>query len=156
MFSAGGIGLQLIECFRRQDLRHEELADSFVGGLLVLCERQLGVERAAASRTSVRRVMELIDAGFSQPLPLSSIAASVGLHPTHLARSFKAATGLTIGAYIRQRRRERAEVLLLEDPSLGISRIAAESGFADHAHMTRTFKADVGVTPSQYRARLAM
>ena len=152
--STGGVGLRIIERFRRQECCDRELADSLAGDLVALCERQLGIERAAASSKSIRRVLEMIEDDVVQPLPLASIAATVGLHPTHLARSFKAATGLTIGEYIRKRRRERAEALLVEQPMLGISRIAAESGFADHAHMTRTFKADVGVTPSQYRARL--
>lgn len=152
--STGAVGLRLIEQFRRADYPPPEFADSFAGELLGLCERQLGIERAALNRTSVRRVIEMIEEHFAQPLPLAAIARDVGLHPTHLARSFRVATGFTIGAYIRRRRREHAEALLVECPALAISRIAAAAGFADHAHMTRTFKADLGVTPRALRATL--
>jgi AraC-like DNA-binding protein len=37
-----------------------------------------------------------------------------------------------------------------ESPSL----IAVQCGFADQAHLTRAFKARLGVTPGQYKALL--
>jgi AraC family transcriptional regulator len=152
--STGGVGLQLVELLRHEELWEEGLAETFGADLRALCERQAGIEHGVASRKSIRRVIEVIEADLVRSWPLTRLAAAVGLHPTHLARSFKAATGLTIGEYIRKRRRETAEAMLLEQPQLGISRVAAESGFADHAHLTRAFKTDVGVTPSEYRARL--
>ncbi len=152
--STAGVGLQLIERFLRDEKHDRQLADSFISELLSLCEREVRIERAVASSKSIRRVIEIIEDDFARELPLTKIAEAVGLHPTHLARSFRSATGMTIGEYVRRRRRERAETLLMDQPKRGISRIAAESGFADHAHMTRTFRADLGVPPSQYRTSL--
>ena len=36
-----------------------------------------------------------------------------------------------------------------------LSQIAAEAGFADQSHFTRTFKRFTGLTPRQYRTFLA-
>jgi AraC family transcriptional regulator len=152
--SAGGLGLQLIERCRRRDLQDCAWAESFAADLLSQCEAQRGFEYATESSKCIRRATEMIDDNLGERLSLVRIAAAVGLHPTHFARSFRSATRLTVGDYIRKRRRERAEALLTQNPTLSISRIAAEAGYADHAHMTRTFKADIGVAPSAYRAAL--
>lgn len=152
--SAGGLGLELIARNRRHDSRDVAWAESFAADLLALCEAKLGFEHAMANRRCIRRAVDVIEETLGQSLSLARIADAVGLHPTHFARSFKAVTGLTVGDYIRKRRRERAEALLTQYPTHSISRIAAETGFADHAHMTRTFKAEIGVAPSGYRAAL--
>jgi AraC family transcriptional regulator len=152
--SAGRVGLDLIARHRSQDLREGAWAESFAADLLALCEAQLGFEHATASSRSIRRAIEVIEDELGDNLSLGRIAQAVGLHPTHFARSFKLVTGLTVGDYIRKRRRERAEALLTQHPARSIARIAAEAGFADHAHMTRTFKAEIGVAPSRYRAAL--
>jgi len=152
--SAGRLGIRFMRCLHQRTFPDPGLADLLAADLLELCERQLGFERAAAGNVRIRHAIEMIEDTLPLHLSLARVAAAVGLHPTHLARSFKRATGLTIGGYIRKRRRECAEALLTQCPALTISRVAAESGFSDHAHLTRTFKADLGVAPSGYRAAL--
>lgn len=80
-----------------------------------------------------------------------AIAARVGLHPVYVARAFRRATGRTIGQYRRRLRVERAAVLLGR-ARRPIAEIAAVVGFADQAHLTRVFKAEMGLTPAAYRA----
>jgi AraC family transcriptional regulator len=152
--SAGKLGLQLVEQCRRHELTDGAWADSYAADLLSLCEARLGFDRAAESSSCIRHAIEMIEDDPAEQLSLAGIAAAVGRHPTHLARSFKSAMGLTLGDYIRKRRRERAEALLTRNPSLSIARIAAEAGYADHAHLTRAFKAEIGVAPSDYRMAL--
>ena len=38
------------------------------------------------------------------------------------------------------------------DPAVDLAALAAEIGYADHAHLTRDFRAVLGFTPSSYRA----
>ncbi|MCW3147178.1 bifunctional DNA-binding transcriptional regulator/O6-methylguanine-DNA methyltransferase Ada [Stutzerimonas stutzeri] len=47
-----------------------------------------------------------------QPLSLARLAAKIGLSPSHLARAFKARTGLTPNAWAAARRRERLHAQL--------------------------------------------
>ena len=64
-------------------------------------------------------------------------------------RVFRAETGLTPHAYVVDVRVRRARELL----RAGVSPAAAAGlvGFADQAHLTRAFKARLGVTPGAYR-----
>lgn len=61
--------------------------------------------------------------------------------------------GLSLHSMIRRRRLQEGAQRLREDPELGIAALASELGYADHAHFTTDFKALLGVTPSEYRAR---
>jgi len=88
---------------------------------------------------------------FSESLGLSEIAASVGVHPAHLARSFRRCYGLTIGEYQRRLRVEFASQQLCETQT-PILTIALTAGFADQAHFSRTFRNKTGMTPASFRA----
>lgn len=63
--------------------------------------------------------------------------------------------GLSLHSMIRRRRLQEGAQRLREDAGLGIAALASELGYADHAHFTTDFKALLGVTPSEYRARAA-
>ncbi|MBS0274178.1 MAG: helix-turn-helix domain-containing protein [Proteobacteria bacterium] len=86
------------------------------------------------------------------PLTMKRIARAAGRHEIHLAREFRRYFGVSVGAYLRQVRTERAAHLLRNTGS-GITEVALDCGFASHAHLCRVFKAHFGVSPSQYRAR---
>jgi AraC-like DNA-binding protein len=82
------------------------------------------------------------------------LSRRVAVSPHHLSRVFKAETGLTISQY-RNRLRAR---LALERLSAGepcLARLAADLGFADHAHLARVLRRELGATPSGLRDRLA-
>jgi AraC-like DNA-binding protein len=101
---------------------------------------------AAARDLLVRRACE--------PLRLRDVAARAGCSPWHLARAFHAVVGTTIGRHItRLRLRSALERVL--DTDEGLTKIAIESGFADHSHFTSAFRREYGATPSQVRARTA-
>ena len=95
--------------------------------------------------------MELLREQFSEHLTLAHVAASVGVHPIHLARGFRRFCRCTVGEYIRQLRIEHAcHELCASDASLAA--IASAAGFSDQSHFSRTFKRLMAMTPAQYRA----
>lgn len=65
-----------------------------------------------------------------------------------LARRY---VGASVGAMIRRRRLQESAERLQFDTTLDIATLAAELGYSDHAHLTRDFRATLGMTPSQYR-----
>ena len=81
---------------------------------------------------------------------LSELAASVGVHPAHLARSFRRVHGVTVGEYARELRLEWAAGRLAA-PGVSLAQVAVDAGFADQSHFTRAFRRHTGVTPGHYR-----
>jgi len=139
---------------RRSQEDNAELFESWTATLLELCERQSRVERAAEKSQRIRRMIASIDERLCQRLTLTGLAKETGLHPTHFARSFRSLTGYSVCEYIRMQRIARAQQLLVSKPSFSLSRIAVESGFFDHAHLTKSFRLALGVTPSGFRSVL--
>jgi AraC family transcriptional regulator len=82
---------------------------------------------------------------------LLSLARIAGVHPAHLARTFRAQLGTSVGAYARGQRLEAAR-RLIERSELSLAEIAAGTGFYDQAHLARCFKSLYGVTPTAHRA----
>ena len=66
---------------------------------------------------------------------------------------FRRQKGCTVGEYVRHLRVDFA-LRQLSETENSLSDIAAAGGFADHSHLTRTFKAHLGLTPSEYRKNL--
>jgi AraC family transcriptional regulator len=90
---------------------------------------------------------------FSDRPSLLNLARSVGVHPVHLTREFRRFYGCTINGYVLQRRLDFACQEMLNSRA-SLSEIALAAGFFDQSHFTRTFKAQMGMSPNQYRATL--
>lgn len=107
---------------------------------------------AGRESDAVQRTRDYLIAHMADATDFQYLARHVGLSAWHLIRVFRKATGLTPHAWLVDRRVHQARELLRggESPS----HIAVQCGFADQAHLTRAFKARLGVTPGQYRAQL--
>ena len=90
---------------------------------------------------------------FSDRPSLLNLGRSVGVHPVHLAREFRRFYGSTTTEYVLQRRLEFACQEMLNSRA-SLSEIALAAGFFDQSHFSRTFKAQMGMSPNQYRATL--
>ena len=101
----------------------------------------------------LRRTHDLLRSTLASPLTVRDLAREAGVHPVHLARSFRAHYGLSVGTYVRRLRLDRA-ALELARTGRAICEIALDLGFADQSHLTRAFKRHTGLTPGRYRARL--
>jgi AraC family transcriptional regulator len=100
----------------------------------------------------LRAARDFLHANAAEPLTMKRIAGAAGRHEIHLAREFRRYFGISVGAYLRRIRTERAAHLLQHTRS-DITDIALDCGFASHSHLCRVFKTHFGVSPSQYRAR---
>ncbi|GAA3102218.1 GlxA family transcriptional regulator [Streptomyces echinatus] len=87
---------------------------------------------------TVHHAQDLLDARFDQPLPLSALAAAVGVSDRTLTRLFTRATGLTPLRYQQTLRLERAEHLISHGTTVDAA--AGAVGFAD-ARMLRRLRA---------------
>ncbi|UYO97998.1 helix-turn-helix domain-containing protein [Microbacterium sp. M28] len=60
--------------------------------------------------------------------------------------------GLSPAAMIRRRRLQEAVQRVRDHPDTDLATLAADLGYADHAHLTNDFRTVLGFTPSSYRA----
>ncbi len=121
------------------------VASDLVWQLLAMCTPAPRAHRAAW----LRRTRESIRDRYTVTLSLQLLAAEAGVHPVHLAQTFRRIYGCTVGEFVRQLRVQHACRSLIAD-GLALSEIAQEAGFADQSHFTRCFRRLMGVTPGQY------
>jgi AraC-like DNA-binding protein len=80
----------------------------------------------------------------------AELEAITGLTRYELARQFRLTLGTSPHRYLLARRLDLARQRM--GAGRPLADVAAEAGFADQAHFTRTFKAMFGMTPARYRA----
>src|SRR6266576_3781366 len=93
---------------------------------------------------------DFVHGHFNDPLNLTQIAQTVGVHPTHLARAFKRHYQGSVGEYMRRLRLDWASKQLRTSED-SIAQIAAAAGFYDQSHFIHTFKRSTGFTPAEFR-----
>jgi len=141
--------------FRLRDEVSRLAIESIALGMLAEASRR--VARAAQRPTPVwvRQARALVEEHFAEPLPLASVAERVGVHPVHLARTFRRFYQITFAGYVRHVRIEFARRELAAS-SASLSAIAIAAGFCDQSHFSRLFKQYTGVTPAEYRLALQL
>ncbi|NCE97823.1 helix-turn-helix transcriptional regulator [Emergencia sp. 1XD21-10] len=75
-----------------------------------------------------------------------------GVSQSHLNEQIKKITGKTVGTLIREAQFSEAKRLLV-NTELNVTEIAENMRFQDTAYFCRAFKRQVGMSPSQYRAK---
>jgi excisionase family DNA binding protein len=83
-------------------------------------------------------------------------AARLAVSVRTLQRMTHRHVGLSPAAMIRRRRLQEAAVRIREQPDVDLASIAAELGYADHAHLTRDFQAVLGIAPRMYRSESSL
>lgn len=98
----------------------------------------------------MRKVTEFIDAALETRIRVVDCAKQVRLSASHFSAAFKATFGTTAARYIRYRRVEHAQRLMLMS-EMPLSQVAAAAGFSDQAHYSRVFREVTGTRPSAWR-----
>ncbi len=138
----------------REFLSKDQTSTLILEGLLLeMTGEFLRVMETEAHREPfwLNKARDLIRSNFRSTITVSFIASAVGVHPVHLAQTFRKYFSSTIGDYVRSLRVEFA-CDQLSSTDFSLSEIASAAGFADQSHFTRTFKRITGVSPSHYRA----
>ena len=122
-------------------------------GLKDLQREQLS--RAAQQRRDrdaqpIRDAKLYIRKHFASPITLEEVSAAIGFSVNYFSTLFKKETGEGFAKYLTRVRMEAARGMLRDtrDP---IAEICRQVGYGDIKHFTRTFKAETGVTPGEYR-----
>ena len=135
--------------FCRMDHTSGLVVEGLTLELIAAASRQLTAHGNHPPRW-LEQVRDILHEGFADNLTLACIAQQVGVHPVHLASSFRKKYHCTIGDY-RQRLRIEFACSELAKSRSSIAQIALDAGFANQAHFSKVFKRLTGTTPAKYR-----
>lgn len=144
---------ELLQEFYGGGYGHETAAAGLLLRILVELNRlALNAPPAAAdedaSAALIRRVLAYINDHCREELSLDRLSAAFFISKYHLSHEFQRLVGTSVYRYIIQKRLVIAKQLL----SGGVSPTGAyrNCGFRDYANFYRAFKAEYGVSPSEY------
>jgi AraC-like DNA-binding protein len=92
---------------------------------------------------------DAVDLNQDRSSDLRRLAQLANVTRYQVIRDFKRVTGLTPGAYVRNRRLRLAGRLIEQGTPIVEAALAA--GFADQSHLSRSFRSTHGITPRMYR-----
>ena len=101
----------------------------------------------APADPKIRQVLSTINENLGTELTVDALAESVFMSRYHFMRYFKAQTGVTVHAYIRQKRLINAARLIRA--GVPAAKAAESSGYGDYSAFHRAFKASFGISPGQ-------
>jgi AraC family transcriptional regulator len=108
------------------------------------------IPRGGFAAWQSRRVAARVNANLAGKIVVKDLAASLDISVSHFCRAFKRTFGMSARVWIRQRRIELAQGLMLTTDA-SLSDIALSCGMSDQSHFTRSFRRIVGETPSSWR-----
>ena len=152
-FPNGAVSALALRIYRESRIK-DTVAPIIVEGLML---EMLGHASRSLIKTPVRppgwlmQARDLLHGRFNDSLNLVEIANLVGVHPTHLARTFKKHYRTTVGEYLRRLRLDWA-IRRLSETEDSITEIALAAGFYDQSHFSHLFKQHTGFTPAEFRA----
>lgn len=117
-----------------------------------VCPSRLRSHKGGLSLERLSRVVEYIDSYLADNLSINTLARVACLSSYHFGKMFRRSMGVTVHAYVTQKRLARAEQLL-RSSRLSLSEVASASGFYDQSQMTAVFRRYAHMTPRVYRLR---
>ncbi len=106
--------------------------------------------RLGSNQLTLRKVAELMEANFEEPLTAVELARLAGLSLRQVQRMFHEALGTTPTKYYLRLRLQRARALLTQS-SMSITQIAVACGFQSACHFSKSYRALYGRSPRSER-----
>src|SRR5947209_4301463 len=128
----------------------EEVAIELAGSAIELAGRARSTSSPSQHAGRMSEVLRYMAAHSAARHTIVALAAMAKLSPYHFLRIFKATTGVTPHQWLlRARLRDAAQQLATA--KVPVTDIALDVGFEDLSNFTRTFRAEFGASPRQYR-----
>ena len=143
----------LLNIFEKESPCKELEAVSAIAGLFAwLIKENRFTDAPSKARWSyrIKPVLEYIEAHYSEPLSLDTLASVAGMNSRYFCRVFYSLTNSTPINYLNFYRIEHA-AYLIESTDMQITDVASECGFWESSYFTKVFKKYKGTTPQKYR-----
>ena len=127
----------------------EDLKKWFVEKIMDACQNILG-KREEKSKSIIEMSKDYIKENFNKDISLDEVSRAVNISPYYFSKIFKEGTGENFIEYLTAIRIEKAKELL-NTTELSMKEICTMCGYSDPNYFSRSFKKNVGVTPTEYK-----
>lgn len=107
------------------------------------------------SGSDSNRIQTIMEENYTNPVSLPDLAFLSGRSLSTFKREFQAIYNTSPLKWIRKRRLEKAQQLLIET-NLSVTDICYSSGFENIAHFSKVFKEEYGLPPSEFRQQFRL
>ena len=148
---------QIIETTRQERAGYQPLVSGAVLhllGTIYSLIRQQELPADDLTGTIMGKARALLRSGDYSKLSIEQVADELAVSYSWFRKTFKEYTGMAPGQYLQQLRIEQAKILLA-DPAKPLKQIAAELNFESAFYFSALFKKKIGVSPEQYRKKIA-
>ncbi len=129
----------------------ESIREWFTRKMLDAC-RNVVKKREERSGDIIRTARKYIKDHFDKDISLDDVSRVVNISPYYFSKVFKEECGLNFIEYLTNIRIDNAKKLL-ENSNLSIKEICVSCGYTDPNYFSRSFKKNVGVTPTEYKEK---
>lgn len=127
----------------------EDLKKWFMEKIMDACQNILG-KREEKSKSIIEMSKDYIKDNFNRDISLDEVSRAVNISPYYFSKIFKEGTGENFIEYLTTIRIEKAKELL-NTTELSMKEICSMCGYSDPNYFSRSFKKNVGVTPTEYK-----
>ena len=108
------------------------------------------IDENTAEPGEIGEITAFIRSHYREPISNISIAKQFKYHPNHLNRIFKAHMGTSLHSYVISYRLKIAKELLI-GTDCRVEEVARMSGFDSPSYFSKYFKAEIGLSPTDFR-----
>lgn len=128
----------------------DELRKWFLDKVMAACQNILG-KREEKSNSIIEMSKDYICNNYNKDISLDDVSRAVNISPYYFSKIFKEGTGENFIEYLTNIRIEKAKELL-STTEYSMKEICTMCGYSDPNYFSRSFKKNVGVTPTEYKS----
>ncbi len=145
----------VLDELKDQNMGYKSVIQAHITQALIYIHRHaLSANHQLLQETYVHKkindVVSYIGNNYMVDVTLPELANHFHISKSHLSRTFKKVTGLTIIEYLNSVRINHAQKML-RNSKISISKISSDTGFNNVSHFDRTFKKITGYSPTHFR-----
>ncbi len=114
-----------------------------------ICETKPSL-RSLRNADRIKTMLQYIQIHFSEPVTISALARAALISESEVLRCFRSTIHSTPNQYLKQYRIQKACRMLIDTDMTSID-ISFQCGFQSSSYFTKTFREQIGCTPSEYR-----
>lgn len=128
---------------------HQLLRDWFIQKISIACQN-IKNKRNEKSSSIIHAAKEYIKENYSKDISLDEVSRVVNISPYYFSKLFKEETKEGFIEYLTNIRINQAKELLSKN-EFSMKEICSMVGYSDPNYFSRSFKKNVGVTPTEYK-----